>query len=75
MIGSQFDGAIHHLFRRQIADRTLSVPLFNCAEAGYTFGLGIGNDIAVFQLLNETRETVDAVRINAGFGGAGERCV
>ena len=43
-----------------------------CAEAGYTFGLGIRNDIAVFQLLNETRETINAVRINAGFGGAGE---
>lgn len=36
------------------------------------FGLGIRNDIVVFQLLNEMREMINVVRINVGFGGVGE---
>ncbi len=48
----------------------LGIPLFYGAEAGYTFGLDVRNDIAVIQLLNEAWEAVYAVRINTGLGGA-----
>ena len=72
MIGGQLNGPIHHLFRRQIADGTLSIPLFDGAEAGHPLRFGFRNNVAVIQLLDEARKAVHAVRIDAGFGGAGK---
>ena len=72
MIGSQFDGPVHHLFRRQVADGALGIPLLDGAEAGYPLRFSLGDDVAVVQLLDEARKAVHAVRIDAGFGGAGK---
>ena len=72
MVGSQFNGAIHHFFRRQIADGSLSIPLLDGAKAGDALRSGIRNDVAIIQLLNETGKAIHAMRIDAGFCGTGK---
>jgi hypothetical protein len=41
-------------------------------EAGHPLRFSLRDDVAVIQLLDETRKAVHAVRIDAGFGGAGK---
>ncbi len=72
MIGSQLDGPVHHLFRRQVADSALSIPLFDGAEAGNSLRFSIRNNVAVIQLLDEAGKAVHAVGIDTGLGGASE---
>jgi hypothetical protein len=61
VVGGQFNGAVHHLFRGQVADRTLGIPLFNRPQRRDAFWQRIRDDVAVFQLLDKARETVYAV--------------
>ena len=69
----QFDGAIHRQLGIDVAQAQIAVPALEGAHRVDLGRFGLKVDIALVDVFDDSREAIDAVRINAVTAGLGHQ--